>query len=87
MHTGRKSALCCCPCYSACSYYSSIFYLQSKYNSLFFCCCGWNNMLWLDGQLLVKPIYCHYFLYVFRNRQIVVFLQLPCERVLPVFVP
>jgi hypothetical protein len=39
--------------------------------------CAWNNILWLDGQLLVKAIHCHYFLYVFRNRQIVVFLLLP----------
>lgn len=42
-----------------------------------FCYCAWNNMLWLDDQLLAKPIYCHYFLYVSRNRQIVVFLLLP----------
>jgi hypothetical protein len=34
-------------------------------------------MLWFDGQLLAKPIYCHYFLYVSHNRQIVVFLLLP----------
>jgi hypothetical protein len=43
MHTGRNTALCCCPCYSACSYYSQIFHLKSKYSSLFFCCCAWNN--------------------------------------------
>jgi hypothetical protein len=30
-----------------------------------------------NGKLFLSPVYCHYFMYVSRNRQVVLFLQLP----------